>query len=72
MPSQSYASSTQEEDTLKYQDTLPLFPVPPLQQTLEKYLRQYQPHVSLQEYERTKKVRLTYDRNFDLFTGARI
>ncbi|XP_071836371.1 carnitine O-acetyltransferase-like isoform X3 [Apostichopus japonicus] len=56
-------ASNKNEDTLKYQNSLPTFPVPPLKQTLEKYLLQYKPHVSQEEYERTKQVVLEFGKH---------
>ncbi|KAJ8033042.1 Carnitine O-acetyltransferase [Holothuria leucospilota] len=55
-PLSSSYSSTSHNGTLMYEDSLPCFPVPNLQQTLQKYLRQYQPHVTKEEFERVSKV----------------
>ena len=40
----------------KYQSTLPKLPVPPLQQTLKKYLKAVRPLVNDEEFENTSKV----------------
>ena len=40
---------------LKYQSSLPKLPVPPLHQSLEKYLRAIRPLVSDEEFEKTSK-----------------
>lgn len=50
------------------QKSLSKFPVPPLQQTLYKYLLQLQPLVGPEEYEQTKKVRiLLHNMYIDMF-----
>jgi len=43
-------------DMLKYQSSLPRLPVPPLQQSLKKYLKAVQPLVNDEEFEKTAKV----------------
>lgn len=43
-------------DMLKYQSSLPKLPVPPLQQSLQKYLKAARPLVNDEEYEKTSKV----------------
>jgi carnitine O-acetyltransferase len=42
--------------TLKYQDSLPKLPIPPLDATLDKYLRALEGLQSPQEHERTAAV----------------
>jgi len=42
-------------DMLKYQSSLPRLPVPPLQQSLKKYLKAVQPLVNDEEFEKTSK-----------------
>lgn len=42
-------------DMLKYQSSLPRLPVPPLQQSLQKYLKAVQPIVNDEEFEKTSK-----------------
>ncbi|KAK4329415.1 hypothetical protein Pmani_000173 [Petrolisthes manimaculis] len=45
-----------DEKTFQYDDNLPSLPVPPLHQTMERYLRSVQPHVTPEEYETTRDV----------------
>lgn len=52
----SYHPQGPKGDMLKYQASLPRLPVPPLQQSLEKYLRAVQPLVSDAEFKRTHRV----------------
>ena len=40
-------------DMLKYQSSLPKLPVPPLQQSLQKYLKAVRPLVNDEEFEKT-------------------
>ena len=42
-------------DMLKYQSSLPKLPVPPLQQSLQKYLKAVRPLVNDEEFEKTSK-----------------
>ena len=42
-------------DMLKYQSSLPKLPVPPLHQSLQKYLKAVQPLVNDEEFENTSK-----------------
>ena len=42
-------------DMLKYQSSLPKLPVPPLQQSLQKYLKAIRPLVNDEEFEKTSK-----------------
>ena len=42
-------------DMMKYQSSLPRLPVPPLQQSLQKYLKAVRPLVSNEEFEKTSK-----------------
>lgn len=43
-------------DMLKHQSSLPRLPVPPLQQSLQKYLRAVKPIVSDAEYQKTVEI----------------
>ena len=43
-------------DMLKYQSLLPKLPVPPLQQSLQKYLKAARPLVNDKEFEKTSRV----------------
>ncbi|XP_070566735.1 peroxisomal carnitine O-octanoyltransferase-like [Ptychodera flava] len=45
-----------KEKTFQYQDSLPSLPVPPLQQSLDKYLESVKPFVTEEEYKHTEKV----------------
>ena len=42
-------------DMLKYQSSLPRLPVPPLQQSLQKYLKAVRPLINDEEFEKTSK-----------------
>ena len=42
-------------DMLKNQSSIPKLPVPPLQQSLQKYLKAVQPLVNDEEFEKTSK-----------------
>ncbi|XP_078572634.1 peroxisomal carnitine O-octanoyltransferase-like isoform X2 [Branchiostoma floridae x Branchiostoma japonicum] len=44
------------ERTWKYQDSLPPLPVPPLKNTLDKYLESVKPFVTAEEYKQTEVV----------------
>ncbi|XP_078703846.1 peroxisomal carnitine O-octanoyltransferase-like isoform X2 [Branchiostoma floridae x Branchiostoma belcheri] len=44
------------ERTWKYQDSLPPLPVPPLKNTLDKYLESVKPFVTAEEYKETEAV----------------
>ncbi|XP_035697812.1 peroxisomal carnitine O-octanoyltransferase-like [Branchiostoma floridae] len=44
------------ERTWKYQDSLPPLPVPPLKNTLDKYLESVKPFVTAEEYKQTEAV----------------
>ncbi|XP_078615782.1 peroxisomal carnitine O-octanoyltransferase-like isoform X2 [Branchiostoma floridae x Branchiostoma japonicum] len=44
------------EPTWKYQDSLPPLPVPPLKNTLDKYLESVKPFVTAEEYKQTEAV----------------
>ena len=46
--------TTQKGDMLKYQHTLPKLPVPPLNQTLQRYLISVKPLMSNKEFQKTK------------------
>ena len=52
----SYHPQGPKGDMLKYQPSLPKLPVPPLHQSLQKYLRAVQPLVSDEEFKRTCRV----------------
>jgi carnitine O-acetyltransferase len=41
---------------MAFEDTLPRFPVPPLQQTMDKYLKAVKPLVDEEDYINTKKI----------------
>ena len=43
-------------DMLKYQSSLPKLPVPPLHQSLQKYLKAVRPLVNDEQFEKTSKV----------------
>lgn len=49
----SYHPQGPKGDMLKYQSSLPRLPVPPLHQSLQKYLKAIQPLVSDTEFKRT-------------------
>lgn len=53
MPTSVYFSSG-DERTFQYDEDLPNLPVPPLQQTLDRYLYWVRPHVTDEEFETTK------------------
>ena len=52
----SYHPQGPKGDMLKYQSSLPKLPVPPLQQSLKKYLKAVLPLVSDAEFKRTHQV----------------
>ncbi|NWU90317.1 OCTC octanoyltransferase, partial [Upupa epops] len=45
-----------EERTFQYQDTLPSLPVPPLDESLSKYLDAVKPFLNEEEYQRTEDI----------------
>ncbi|XP_051465450.1 peroxisomal carnitine O-octanoyltransferase isoform X2 [Apus apus] len=45
-----------EERTFQYQDSLPSLPVPPLGESLSKYLDSVKPFLSQEEYQRTENI----------------
>uniref|UniRef100_A0ABM0MVN2 Peroxisomal carnitine O-octanoyltransferase-like n=1 Tax=Saccoglossus kowalevskii TaxID=10224 RepID=A0ABM0MVN2_SACKO len=45
-----------QERTFQYQDNLPPLPVPPLDQTLDKYLQSVKPLVKDEDYKKTEKL----------------
>ncbi|NXH11674.1 OCTC octanoyltransferase, partial [Bucco capensis] len=47
---------TPEERTFQYQDSLPSLPVPPLEESLSKYLDAVKPFLNQEEYERTEEI----------------
>ena len=49
----SYNPQGPKGDMLKHQSSLPKLPVPPLQQSLHKYLKAMQPLVNNDEYQKT-------------------
>ncbi|KAM6201358.1 peroxisomal carnitine O-octanoyltransferase isoform 2-T2 [Rhynchocyon petersi] len=49
------AKST-EERTFQYQDTLPSLPVPPLEESLKKYLDAVKPFANEEEYRKTEEI----------------
>ncbi|XP_077978654.1 peroxisomal carnitine O-octanoyltransferase-like [Glandiceps talaboti] len=49
-----------EEKTFLNEDTLPSLPVPPLQETLTKYLESVKPHVNQDEYKKTHHIVKTF------------
>lgn len=51
----SYHPQGTKGDMLKYQSLLPKLPVPPLQQSLQKYLKAVRPLVNDEEFEITSK-----------------
>ena len=51
----SYHPQGPKGDMLKYQSSLPKLPVPPLQQSLQKYLKAVQPLVNDEEFKNTCK-----------------
>ncbi|NWH71350.1 OCTC octanoyltransferase, partial [Piaya cayana] len=54
MEKQVMASS--EERTFQYQDSLPSLPVPPLEESLSKYLDSVKPFLNQEEYKRTEDI----------------
>ncbi|XP_064022938.1 peroxisomal carnitine O-octanoyltransferase isoform X2 [Pogoniulus pusillus] len=46
---------TSEETTFQYQDSLPSLPVPPLDESLSKYLEAVKPFLNDEEYQRTQE-----------------
>ena len=52
----SYHPQGPKGDMLKNQSSLPRLPVPPLQQSLDKYLRAIRPIVNDIEYKKTNKI----------------
>ncbi|NWS66698.1 OCTC octanoyltransferase, partial [Crotophaga sulcirostris] len=54
MEKQVLASS--EERTFQYQDSLPSLPVPPLDESLSKYLDSVKPFLNQEEYQRTEDI----------------
>ncbi|XP_041478460.1 peroxisomal carnitine O-octanoyltransferase-like isoform X2 [Lytechinus variegatus] len=49
-------SSTQRERTFQYDEDLPSLPVPPLQQTLHKYLQSVKPFLTEEELQETERI----------------
>jgi len=49
----SYHPQEPKGDMLKYQSSLPKLPVPPLQQSLQKYLKAMRPLLNDDEYQKT-------------------
>nr|XP_006817887.1 PREDICTED: peroxisomal carnitine O-octanoyltransferase-like [Saccoglossus kowalevskii] len=49
-------SSSNIIQTFQYEDNLPPLPVPPLQQTLNKYIESVKPHVSSEELDNTRSI----------------
>ena len=49
----SYNPQGPKGDMLKHQSSLPKLPVPPIQQSLQKYLKAMQPLVNNDEYQKT-------------------
>ncbi|NXI44822.1 OCTC octanoyltransferase, partial [Galbula dea] len=47
---------TPEERTFQYQDSLPSLPVPPLDESLGKYLDAVKPFLNQEEYQRTEEI----------------
>ncbi|OXB67677.1 hypothetical protein ASZ78_015209 [Callipepla squamata] len=45
-----------EERTFQYQDSLPPLPVPPLDESLSKYLDSVKPFINQEEYQRTEEI----------------
>ncbi|XP_042231513.1 peroxisomal carnitine O-octanoyltransferase-like isoform X2 [Homarus americanus] len=45
-----------KEKTFQYDEDLPCLPVPPLQQTLDRYLLSVKPHATDEEFEMTKEI----------------
>lgn len=46
---------SEKGDMFKYQSTIPKLPVPPLRQTLERYLHSVRPLLNNDEFQRTKE-----------------
>lgn len=51
----TYHPKEPKGDMLKYQSSLPKLPVPPLHQSLQKYLKAVRPIVNDEEFEKTSK-----------------
>ena len=51
----TYHPNEPKGDMLKYQSSLPKLPVPPLHQSLEKYLKAVRPLVNDEEFKKTSK-----------------
>uniref|UniRef100_A0A8C4NM81 Peroxisomal carnitine O-octanoyltransferase n=2 Tax=Eptatretus burgeri TaxID=7764 RepID=A0A8C4NM81_EPTBU len=60
-----YTFESERERTFQYQESLPSLPVPPLHETLNKYLDSVKPLVEEEEYRRTQEV----VRNFEYGEG---
>ncbi|XP_054420077.1 peroxisomal carnitine O-octanoyltransferase isoform X2 [Pteronotus mesoamericanus] len=45
-----------EERTFQYQDSLPSLPVPPLEESLKKYLESVKPFATKEEYKKTEEI----------------
>ena len=54
--------TTQKGDMMRYQQSLPSLPVPPLKQTLERYLVSVLPILNNREYEETKRCVKEFER----------
>ena len=52
----SYHPQGSKGDMLKYQSSLPKLPVPPLKQSLQKYLKAVRPIVNDEEFKKTSRV----------------
>ena len=52
----SYHPQGPKGDMLKYQSSLPKLPVPPLQQSLQKYLKAVQPLLNNEEFKKTCRI----------------
>ncbi|KAF4037652.1 Choline/Carnitine o-acyltransferase [Phytophthora infestans] len=55
-PSVAMSKPQQPERTMQYQDELPPLPLPPLEQTLEKYIKSCEPLLTPSELDHTKAV----------------
>ncbi|XP_071812660.1 peroxisomal carnitine O-octanoyltransferase-like isoform X2 [Apostichopus japonicus] len=44
------------EKTFQYEESLPSLPLPPLEQTLTKYLESVKPFITVEEYQETEKI----------------
>ena len=49
-----YVADPSAGPMLRYQESLPKLPVPPLSSTLSKYIETVQPHLSAEEFSRTR------------------